>query len=644
MYKRQILASAIFASLLKQGKSGWEAAAIPLFYLTMATLIPLLLSYRIRKTEVVREGELPRLQIFGHFLQLKDLLKIVIVRRMAIAKALFWGYGGVLNLWQIVLARQISEANGASYGEELAKVMVVSSLGIIIGGSLASWMSRKAIQPGLILIGLGGMIGATGLISLASLESFLMYFGLGFAGFTGAVFLVPVNGLLQDLLPAESRGRLLAASSVLDCLAGLGAVLLQLVWTLLDVSIALQSLMLGGCLVGAWVYYGRLYSRETIDLLVTFFVIKFYKIKVTGLEHFPTSGGVLMTPNHVSYIDTLILTAASKRSIRFLMIEDCFETPGVGWFARYANTIPISRSKAKEAIQSAAQALKEGAVVCIFPEGQLTRTGGLSELKRGFELIARQSGSPVLPVYMDGLWGSIFTFDQERVLWKLPRRQRYGVKVLFGSCLQGKRDASRRRLAESYFELGRKAFDQRILWHGKNVRREALRYRGIPRALRSELKELDEVDFFLRLRNAMQLAELVVFKRGQQFGVQSPQPLEHVIALLAFEKRGVVVQLQKGIKRECDHYFTKNLDLCEGVNQEAIFYKIDGAPMSSHDKTINSYSLVMNGCLVKAISTPDPQKIKPTDLGQAAWKKGLRGRFLLGSDNLPVEADQDFFI
>jgi len=157
-----------------------------------------------------------------------------------------------------------------------------------------------------------------------------------------------------------------------------------------------------------------------------------YRVRVAGLENMPKQGGVLLVCNHVSYVDVIILGIISPRPIRFLSF-DGFEN---FWITRIVmrtmRTIPVAEAKAKDAIHKASDALKEGEVVCIFPEGHVTRNGGILPLNRGFELIARRANVPILPVAIDGLWGSIFSFRGGKFFWKLPKHFRRPVAVVLG--------------------------------------------------------------------------------------------------------------------------------------------------------------------------------------------------------------------
>lgn len=174
------------------------------------------------------------------------------------------------------------------------------------------------------------------------------------------------------------------------------------------------------------------FARRTLAIIIRALCKVLYKVKVQGVQHLPSTGGVLLVANHVSYVDALLLSYASPRPIRFLSWSGFFSRPFLGWFLKTMDCIPISSTKSKDAIRQAAECLTAGEVLCIFPEGDLTKSGELAEFKKGFELMARRAAVPVLPVALGELWGSIFSFERGRYFWKWPKRLPYPVEVSFG--------------------------------------------------------------------------------------------------------------------------------------------------------------------------------------------------------------------
>ena len=162
-------------------------------------------------------------------------------------------------------------------------------------------------------------------------------------------------------------------------------------------------------------------------------IIRFlYRMRRIGVENVPRTGGVLLLSNHVSYIDAFVLYLACPRPVRFVVLENYLKVKPVAWFIRLFGGIPIRPEKAKEAIVRTAEALAAGDVVCLFPEGGLTRLGVTTEFKKGFELIVRKANCVVVPVYMDGLFESIFSFERERYFRKKPQSITCPLQVAFG--------------------------------------------------------------------------------------------------------------------------------------------------------------------------------------------------------------------
>ena len=208
-----------------------------------------------------------------------------------------------------------------------------------------------------------------------------------------------------------------------------------------------------------------------VRTLCWMFTKVFYRLRVKGLENVPREGGALVVCNHVSYVDVVIIGVALDRPVRFLSWEGFERMRSMRWIMRMMGTIPVAGDKAKEAVQRAADALKSGELVCIFPEGHVTRNGGVQELRRGFELIARRASVPILPMAIDGLWGSVFSFSGGKFFWKRPKHFPRPVALAVGRSYSGEEHATTRlRL----LELASEAFAMRPSLEG-SLAREVVR-------------------------------------------------------------------------------------------------------------------------------------------------------------------------
>src|SRR5437868_13236562 len=197
-----------------------------------------------------------------------------------------------------------------------------------------------------------------------------------------------------------------------------------------------------------------------------------YRVKAIGIENLP-SGGCLLVPNHITWVDAIILQLASPRAVRFIIDEEFYRKPALQPVLRMVRAIPIDRRKPREAIRRATAQIEAGQFVCIFPEGQLSRTGTLQRLQRGFEIIARHAQSLVVPVFLDQLWGSIFSFHGGRFFRKWPRKFPYRATVGFGPALTPA-EATRARVHEELLKIGADCFEQRREL-GEHLARRAIR-------------------------------------------------------------------------------------------------------------------------------------------------------------------------
>jgi acyl-[acyl-carrier-protein]-phospholipid O-acyltransferase/long-chain-fatty-acid--[acyl-carrier-protein] ligase len=314
------------------------------------------------------------------------------------------------------------------------------ALGIGVGSLVAGYLSGNKIEYGLIPIGSFGMTvmaAAIGLFPHSFVSAACVFSALGFfAGF----FVVPVNTLIQHRPAPDAKGGILAAANLLTFVgvaAASGMYFLLTTVGHLDargVFLATSVITLLGT-----IYLLFLLPDWFLRLLLWFVTHTVYRIRVLGRDNVPEKGGALFVSNHMSFVDVLLLMASTDRPIRFLMLKDIYDRAFMKPFARIMGAIPVSSELRPRdmiiSLRTASDAIRNGEIVCIFAEGQITRTGQMLPFHRGFERIMKGIDAPIVPVNLHGVWGSIFSFERNRFLWKLPQRLPYPVTVSFGAWL-----------------------------------------------------------------------------------------------------------------------------------------------------------------------------------------------------------------
>ena len=256
-------------------------------------------------------------------------------------------------------------------------------------------------------------------------------------GMTAGLYDIPLQAFLQDRSPAESRGSIMAAYNFMAFAGMLAAS--GVYWLLSSphvLGLSARSIFLVGGLVTVPVTFFiiRRLPFQTTHLAVRSLVACMYRLRVEGRENVPPTGGALLVANHVSWADGVLLGLACPRHPRMVAYAKYFESPWLGWFGRLSRIIPIgtTRKSMAESIRVAREALQQGEMVCIFPEGGITRSGQIEEFRPGFLSILKDTDVPVVPVYLDGLWGSIFSYEGGRCFWKFPRSWRRPITIRFG--------------------------------------------------------------------------------------------------------------------------------------------------------------------------------------------------------------------
>jgi acyl-[acyl-carrier-protein]-phospholipid O-acyltransferase/long-chain-fatty-acid--[acyl-carrier-protein] ligase len=200
-------------------------------------------------------------------------------------------------------------------------------------------------------------------------------------------------------------------------------------------------------------------AERTLHIIAEPVLRCLYRVTTHGLRNLPR-GGFLLLPNHITWVDAIVLQLACPRPIRYVIDQEFYRKRVLHPFLRTLRCIPINVRHSHSAIRAAAEQIAAGEIVCLFPEGQLERAGTLLRLQRGYELVARHANAPVVPVWLDQLWGSIFSFQGGRFFTKLPKRIPYHVTIAFGKPLNPE-DADIATVREDLLKLGEFCYSRR---------------------------------------------------------------------------------------------------------------------------------------------------------------------------------------
>ena len=385
-------------------------------------------------------------------------------------RPLLWAALGSAFFWSLGVLAQLNVDNHATNpnlpnligddGQFYVSLLLASlTLGIGIGCALAGIWSAGKIELGIVPFGAAGIVvmgialsllpeGVGTYQSAPYFWAAVFLFGLGL---TAGLYDVPLLAFLQEQSPIECRGRILAAYNFL---AFVGMMVTGGLFGFLagqdGLGFTPRQIWLVAGLVTIPVLCMIVYLAFTpmIRVIARIVVATFYRVRVKGLENIPEDGGALLIANHVTWLDGVLLILFCPRPIRFIAYADFVEKGLLGRLARDYRTIPIKpgRKSMVESLRAGQEALRNGDLVCIFPEGGLSRTGQIQGFRRGFVAVLRGTNAPVIPVHLGELWGSIFSFERGKFFWKWPRKVPYPVSIVFGKPMHGVKDQQEVRL------------------------------------------------------------------------------------------------------------------------------------------------------------------------------------------------------
>lgn len=389
--------------------------------------------------------------------------RVMIVTVMGIA--FIWAIGAIFLLnvpeWgREALGLPLPALNGNNGGAGFfnfitSNAMIVAPLliGIALGMYGAGIMSGKETELGFVPLGGVGMAffclflglpevdGASGEFVRASIVTIsFMAACLLMTGVAMGYYAVPLYAQLLDRIEPERRGRTLAAVNVINFCAVAGAAVIYwaLTWafhlTPSNIFVLCSLLTLGMTL-----FLIAILPEIMLGLVSTVITRFLYRIRVMGGGNIPTEGAAILVSNHISMVDALLILSVSPRPVRFIVWKEIFDNPYLGYFLKTMNAIPISSDQRPRAmiaaLSKAADALNNGELVCVFAEGQTTRAGLPVPYRRGFRHVLSKAPVPVVPIYLDGVWGSIFKYEKGKFLWEWPRKFPYQVTIAIGKLL-----------------------------------------------------------------------------------------------------------------------------------------------------------------------------------------------------------------
>ena len=385
----------------------------------------------------------------------RHLLKERALTLTVIGISYFWFLGALFQMDLLLFGSEVLKASDLKVG-----LMVTAlAIGIGAGSMLAGRLSGNKVEVGLVPLGAVFMgIFCIGLYGAGRSYSASVVM-LSLLGLASGLFIVPLNAYLQQRSESHEKGRIIATNNFYNTVGLLLAS--GTLWGLHDklrFSPDKLVLIFGVVTLISSIYVVKLVPEFLVRFLLWLATHTFFKIRIVGQENVPFRGPALLVANHMSHVDGFLIGACVQRFIRFMVWKPYYEMPALNWFFRLAKAIPVGTGGPRDVVGSIKAARKElegGHMVCIFAEGAISRTGSLLPFHRGLEKIVDGLEVPVIPVHLDRLWGSIFSFERGRFFWKWPKRMPYPVTVSFGAPMPS--TAQAHEVRQAILELGSEA-------------------------------------------------------------------------------------------------------------------------------------------------------------------------------------------
>lgn len=359
------------------------------------------------------------------------------VSRSIVGNSWFW-FVGAIYLTQIP-----AYAKEWLYGDEtvVTLILTVFSVGIALGSMLCEKLSGRKVEIGLVPFGSFGLtvfglllwwhsggfpqnVQANDWLAVLSYgQAWWVLFDILGLGVFGGFYIVPLYALIQSRTAENERARVIAANNILNALfMVVSAIVSILLLSVAKLSIPELFLVVSLLNIAVNTYIFKIVPEFTMRFMIWLLSHSMYRVEHRNLQAIPDEGAALLVCNHVSFVDALLIGGAVRRPIRFVMYYKIYRLPVLNFIFRTAGTIPIAGRHEdiqiyEQAFARIAQYLKDGELVCIFPEGKLTADGEMNEFRGGVTRILEETPVPVIPMALQGLWGSFFSRDPNKGLF-----------------------------------------------------------------------------------------------------------------------------------------------------------------------------------------------------------------------------------
>jgi acyl-[acyl-carrier-protein]-phospholipid O-acyltransferase / long-chain-fatty-acid--[acyl-carrier-protein] ligase len=413
----------------------WKATAWRIGVVTLAIAVTgFVTSLRIARVPASGAKQAFRWNPFGEIAcSTRHLLSDRALWLTVLGVAWFWFAGVLLKTDLQYFGAEVlkTDDNGVSI------LWAFLAIGIGAGNMLAGRLSGDKVELGLVPLG-ATLMGLFSLALFFARHSFaastLMVVLLAMAS---GLFVVPLYAYMQQRSDPQEKGRVVAANNFYQTIGMLIASgVMSLCYSTLHLSADMILLGFGLAMFGVTAYVMTIVPDFFVRFTLWMLTHSIFRIRIRGQENVPFRGPALLVANHVSHVDGFLIGACVQRFIRFMVWKPIYEMKAFNWLLRRMNAIPVGTTGPRDmvaSIRAARTELAAGHLVCIFAEGAITRTGNLLPFHRGLEKIVEGTDVPIIPVHLDRLWGSIFSFEGGRFFWKWPKRIPYPVTVTFGA-------------------------------------------------------------------------------------------------------------------------------------------------------------------------------------------------------------------